>query len=418
MSPGIITVEKTFYICSGVLITRDNEKTLHKAKEPIRLRGKKLSNGNTSLFLDIYRDGRRSKEYLKLYLIPGKDAASKLQNEETLRTANAIKAQRVVAMQNNEHGFANPGLRAKVNFLDYLEHQAQRYKEAGSRAYARTVRNTIIHLTRYAGENITIGHVDKKYLSGFIDYLNGASSKYYHTDKDGTTRRRTLSQASRALYFNAVVIALNRAVKDDIIPSNPAHKIPEADRPKEGQATKEYLTLDEVQKLEATPCKYPELKRAFLFSCFCGLRMSDVRRLRWQDIHTTADGQKQVETVQQKTGEPIYIPLSNNALRYLPDDSRSTEQDRIFILPHVSTIEKYLSVWGKNAGITKHLTYHVSRHTNATLMLTYGADIYTVSKLLGHTNVKTTAVYAKIVDENKRKAVNLIPDIKTQGMEG
>ena len=306
----------------------------------------------------------------------------------------------------------------KINFLDYLEHQAQRYEEAGSRAYARTVRNTIIHLTRYAGENITIGHVDKKYLSGFIDYLNGASSKYYHTDKEGTTRRRTLSQASRALYFNAVVIALNRAVKDDIIPSNPAHKIPEADRPKEGQATKEYLTLDEVQKLEATPCKYPELKRAFLFSCFCGLRMSDVRRLRWQDIHTTADGQKQVETVQQKTGEPIYIPLSNNALRYLPDDSRSTEQDRIFILPHVSTIEKYLSVWGKNAGITKHLTYHVSRHTNATLMLTYGADIYTVSKLLGHTNVKTTAVYAKIVDENKRKAVNLIPDIKTQGMEG
>lgn len=296
MSPGIITVEKTFYICPGVLITRDNEKTLHKAKEPIRLRGKKLSNGNTSLFLDIYRDGRRSKEYLKLYLIPGKDAASKLQNEETLRTANAIKAQRVVAMQNNEHGFANPGLRAKVNFLDYLEHQAQRYEEAGSRAYARTVRNTIIHLTRYAGENITIGHVDKKYLSGFIDYLNGASSKYYHTDKEGTTRRRTLSQASRALYFNAVVIALNRAVKDDIIPSNPAHKIPEADRPKEGQATKEYLTLDEVQKLEATPCKYQELKRAFLFSCFCGLRMSDIRQLRWQDIHTTADGQKQVET--------------------------------------------------------------------------------------------------------------------------
>lgn len=382
-----------------------------KAKEPIRLRGKKLANGNTSLYLDYYRDGSRHKEYLKLYITPKKDPASKLQNDETLRTANAIKAQRVVALQNGEHGFNNSSIRAKILLTDYLEEQAVRYDNADSKAYARTIRNTIVHLKRYTPNDIALGKIDKKYLAGFIDYLNGNSSKYY-LNNGQTKTRKTLSQAAKALYFNAVVIALNRAVKDELLQVNPAHKIPASDRPKEGQGTKEYLTLDEVKKLASTPCKYPELKQAFMFSCFCGLRMSDIRQLRWSDIHRTEDGGMQVEVVQQKTGEPIYVPLSGNAIQWLPDSSKARDLDRVFILPHVSTIEKYLQIWGKDAGIEKHLTYHVSRHTNATLMLTYGADIYTVSKLLGHTNVKTTAIYAKIIDENKRKAVNLIPEIK------
>ncbi len=391
------------------------KKQSEKAKEPVRLREKKLANGNVSLYLDYYRDGVRSKEYLKLYLIPKKDAASKVQNEETLRTANAIKAQRVVALQNNEHGFSNSGQRAKINFIDYLEQQAVRYEAAGSRAYARTVRNTIVHLQRYGGrEGVPLGKVNKPYLLGFIDYLNGNSSKYYVTAKNGRKTRKPLSLAARYLYFNCVVIALNKAVSDDLIASNPAHRIPPSERPKNVQGTREYLTLDEVKMLIATPCKYPELKQAFLFSCFCGLRMSDIRRLRWQDIRATKDGGLQVEVVQQKTGEPIYVPLSENARQWLPDSGCSGDGDRVFILPHVSTIEKYLAVWGKEAGVEKHLTYHVSRHTNATLMIAYGADLYTVSKLLGHTSVKTTAIYAKIMDENKRKTVNLIPEISIE----
>lgn len=381
-----------------------------KAKEPIRIRFKELANGNKSIYLDYYKDGKREYEFLKLYIIPEKNASAKIQNEETLRTANAIKAQRVVSLQNGQHGFSNSGIKGRTNFISYLRLQAEKYDEKGSKAYATSVRNTIVHLIRYKGEKVQMKNVDKKYLLGYIEYLNGEASKYF--EEDGKEKKRKkISDASKALYWGVVVTALKRAVKDDIIASNPADKISKQDKPKEGKSTKVYLTLDEVKALANTPCKYPDLKNAFLFCCFCALRMCDARRLKWASIKKTSDGGKQIELVQQKTGEPVYIPLSDNALQWLPSKGKKKDTDNVFDLPHVSTIEKWLGHWGEAAEVKKHLTYHVSRHTFATLTLAYGADLYTVSKLMGHSNIQTTQIYAKIVDENKRKAVNLIPDI-------
>lgn len=139
--------------------------------------------------------------------------------------------------------------------------------------------------------------------------------------------------------------------------------------------------------------------------------MCDARKLQWGSIKKTSDGKKQIELVQQKTGAVAYIPLSDNALQWLPSKGKKTGDDNVFELPHVSTIEKWLGHWGEAAGVKKHITYHVSRHTFGTLTLTYGADLYTVSKLMGHSNIHTTQIYAKIVDENKRKAVELIPKL-------
>lgn len=377
------------------------KKTLStQAKEPIRLRSKKLANGNLSLYLDFYRDGKREYEFLKLYLVPEKTKADKIKNEETLRTANAIKAQKIVALQNEEHGFTVSG-KSKIKFIDFMVVQAKNYEERGSYAYAQSIRNSIYHLRKYKGDAVTLRQVDKAYLLGYIDFLNTTGGKY----------NKSLSDAAKALYFDVVVIALNKAVKDEIIPTNPAHKINYKDRPQQGEATKQYLTFEEVKALVATPCKYEVLKQAFLFACFCGLRYSDIKWLEWGKIQKIKSGEMQVEIKQQKTGEPLYLPLSANALQWLPERGLAKDSDKVFALPHVSTVEKFLPIWAKDAGINKHITFHVSRHTNATLMLSFGADIYTVSKLLGHTNVKTTQIYAKIVDENKRKAVNLIPEI-------
>lgn len=382
-----------------------------KTKEPIRVKCRKLANGNKSIYLEYYKDGKREYEFLKLYLIPENGAAAKIQNDETLRTAEAVKVQRVVALQNEQYGFCNSGTEGRKNFIDYLEKQARKYDDKGSKAYARSVRNTIVQLIRYKGEKVQIRQVDKKYLLGFIDYLNSEASKYFEGGTKGTTRKR-LSESSKALYWGVVVTALNRAVKDSILPSNPAHKIYAEDKPTTKEQRTTYLTMEEVGKLAETPCQYPELKKAFLFSCFCGLRMSDVRNLKWGAIGKMSDGSKQVEIIQQKTKTPIYVPLSDNALDWLPDKGRKGANDKVFDLPHVSTIEKWLAKWAEDAGVNKHITFHISRHTFATLGLTYGADIYTISKLVGHSRIQTTERYAKVIDENKRKAVNLIPKLK------
>ena len=278
-----------------------------KVKEPVRLRSKKLSNGNLSLYLDIYREGKREYEFLKMYLIPERSKSDKIQNAETLKTANAIKSKRIVSLQNEEYGF-NTSCKANANFIDYMVNQADSYDGKGSTAYATSVRNTIYHLKKYRGEKISLKQVDKAFLMGYIDFLNTTGGKY----------NKKLSDAAKALYFDVVVIALNTAVKNGLIPSNPAHKISYSDRPKQGEATKEYLTFDEVKALAETPCKYEMVKRAFLFCCFCGLRYSDVRGLDWGHIHQVDENSLQVEIKQQKTGETLYLPLSQNAIKWLP----------------------------------------------------------------------------------------------------
>ena len=131
-----------------------------KAKEPIRLRFKELANGNKSLYLDIYKDGKRAYEFLKLYLIPERTREDKTKNEATLALAKAIQSKRIVEIQNDAHGFQNTN-KSKVNLLDYLESIGKQSAERGSGNYARTVLNTVRALKLFRGDYIAFRDVDK-----------------------------------------------------------------------------------------------------------------------------------------------------------------------------------------------------------------------------------------------------------------
>ena len=93
--------------------------------------------------------------------------------------------------------------------------------------------------------------------------------------------------------------------------------------------------------------------------------------------------------------------------------NRGTDETPVFDCFNIaeSTITKRLAKWINTANITKRITFHCARHTFATLLLTFGTDIYTVSKLLGHRNITTTQVYAKIIDTKKQTAVETIPKL-------
>lgn len=197
-----------------------------------------------------------------------------------------------------------------------------------------------------------------------------------------------------------------------MIQFNPFDKIDREEKIKVPETSRAFLTVDELQKMMETPMKNETIKRAFLFACFCGLRISDIRALRWGNI-THENGIDSVSLTMKKTGRPIAVPLSKEALKWLPvREGWEADEDKVFKSSLAQMVIRYhLNRWVKDAGITKHVTFHVSRHTFATMMLTLGADLYTVSKLLGHTDITTTQIYAKLVDQKKVDAVNLINNV-------
>lgn len=392
------------------------QKQTVKLKEPVRIRFKQLSNGNQSIYLEYYTGdvirkenyvgGKRKYEFLKLYLIPERTREDKAKNEATLALAKAIQSRRIVEVQNDTHGFQNTN-KSRVNLLDYLENIGKQSAEQGSRNYARTVLNTVRALRLFRGDYIAFRDVDKEFLSEFTDYLRQMpkASKYGVLKTGGR-----LSNNSVVSYYGTLRTAINRAYKEGIITVNPTKEFDFASKVRQEPSRREYLTLDELKTLINTECRHEIVKRAFLFSCLCGLRVSDIRKLRWCDLQRSS-GRVRIEITMQKTKEPLYLPISDEALKWLPERGEANGSDFIFPLTHEGTVNDTLQHWAKVAGITKHISFHVSRHTHATMMLTLGADLYTVSKLLGHKNIATTQIYAKIVDKKKEEAIGLIPNL-------
>ena len=358
---------------------------------------KDLSNGSKSLYLDIYRDGKRSYEYLKMYIVPETDANSRRQNQATLAAANKIKAERIIELTNGEAGIKQAKDEPKVLLLDWMNTYLEKQKKRGKKDW-RQILVAIKIIKALSGEKLTLDKVDRAFCQRYIDYLITEYRPRFGEHLAGHTAHN---------YYRAFNGALNAAVREDLIRVNPYTRISSADKIKMPESKREYMTVDEVKKLIATPMKNEAVKAAYLFSCFCGLRISDITALKWENVYQ--DGaQTRLEVVMQKTKAPIYLPLSPEALRWMPERGNKSPQDNVFDLPTTSAVNLLIKPWAKAAGINKHFTFHTARHTFATMMLTLGADLYTTSKLLGHTDVRMTQVYAKIVNRKKDEAVNLV----------
>lgn len=370
-----------------------------KAKEPIRIRFKAIANGNKSIYLDCYHNGKRSYEFLKLYLIPETTEAAKVQNANIMQVANAIKAQRMIELANNQAGIKANTQLSKMLLVDWMQVYQKSLIRDG-KTYGATINNTIKMINEYQ-KGILLKDVDKVFCIGIIDYMR---------NKYRMSNGKPLSAVTIANNTRALSCALNKAVRDGVINQNPLHTLSASEKPQIPQSKREFLSIEEVKALISTDCDLPIVKQAFLFSCFCGLRVSDVEALTWGMI-SKDNGNYVCNIVMKKTKEQLYLPLSKEALKWLPNRGEAKDQDKVFPLPSDSCVYKYLQQWVRAAGITKHVSFHVSRHTFATMMISLGSDLYTVSKLLGHTNIKVTEVYAKLVNAKKFEAVNLVNDV-------
>ncbi len=373
-------------------------KTPKKAKEPIRLRFKELADGNKSLYLDTYRNGKRHYEFLKLYLVPETTPLQKRLNADTLKAANAIKAERIIELTNGEAGIKNTQ-QGKMLLSDWMA-AYMKTKQDKSKGFLGQIRVTARLLWQYGGEQTRLCDVDKEFCSGFIYFL-----KHVYTTRTGKHFAPPTAQ-NCCITFSA---ALNKAVRDGLINNNPFSKIEPDSKIKVPESKRAYLTKEEIKRLEATPCSNNEVKRAFLFSCFAMLRISDVKRLRWSDIVTDGDKMR-MSVIQEKTDTVVTLTLPQKAVEFLPDRAAANGDCNVFNLPCFTAINNNIKKWVKAAEIDKRVTFHISRHTAATNALAAGVDIYTVSKMLGHSKVKTTQIYTKVIDKKKDEAANLMDE--------
>lgn len=373
-----------------------------KMKEPVRIREKRLNDGNVSLYLDMYYRGERRKEGLKLYLVPEVNAAARQQNENTRKLAEQIKAQRILDIQ--QQGLVNweDVKKSKMTLSAWVaEYTAE---ECGlSPASMRSKRNAQARVEDIGKPDFALADVDKDFCKGFIAFLKTC------TFNNG---KKTLSSTTCRIFMNRLAAALNKAIREGLIDRNPFKLLETKEKPQKQNAIREFLTIEELRTLIATPCRYDIVKKAFLFSCFTGLRYSDMLTLKWSEMHKAADGKTlYIEHEQVKTKNRVTIPLSDEARKWLP--RRTKDVDTVFHQLRITstTVEVVLDEWMQEAGIQKHITYHCSRHTAATLLLTLGADLYTVSKILGHKSIRMTEIYAKIVDKKKIETMNLVNNL-------
>ena len=340
-----------------------------------------------SLYLDIYYSKlKRVREFIGIYLDPKEN---KTYRQEKLGLAENIKAKRTLELINEEYGFPSKE-KQKQNFVEYFEYQMNRRTGHTKIPWS----NTYKYLIQYSNGSVLFANVDKTWLEGFQTLL-----------------LKSLSPSSASLYFSKLKCALRESVKDRILISNPADQL---DPIKTQQKEREFLTVDEIRNIMNTPCRNEQVKKAFLFSCFTGLRYGDTVSLKWSQIkEMNYDGNGISYAIQQrqsKTGNSNHIPLNETALKLIGERPEIDRQVFQLNMKHRS-MQRILQSLLESAAISKKITFHSARHTYAVLLLANGVNLITVKELLGHRDIKSTQIYAKVIDESKASAVASLPTI-------
>ncbi len=357
------------------------------------LREKKISRNRKSLYLDFYppiihpetkKPTRR--EHLKLYIYERpKSENEKDHNKETKMLGESIRSQRQLDVQSGYYGFLSTR-NSKKNFTAFFDSFTETKRKTSKSNYESYV-SIGKYVKAFAGENCTFADVEESFCRNFKEFL---------------LNQENISNNTASAYFDKFKYVIREAYKQKQLKENPAENIRSI---KLEDTKREFLTLDELQNLAKMPFHYEDLRRACLFSALTGLRYSDIEKLTWKEIQASDSENFFIRFRQKKTKDNETMPLSEEAISLL--GNRTENAEKVFKnLKYYQT--KHISDWTEKVGITRKITFHSFRHTFATLQLTLGTDIYTVSKLLGHKNLQTTQIYARVIDEKKREAVNKI----------
>lgn len=372
----------------------------------VKLREKKITGNRQSLYLDFYpaiphpETGKPTRrEFLNMYLFDKENnPIDKQHNKETMQLAEQIRQKRENHLNKPEiyTGYEKEQLKIKEqgekNFVEYFKSLADKRKASN---YDNWV-SAYNYLLKFTNGNLKFSDLNEKFCNEFKEHLL--------TTKSNKSNKVTLTQNSAVSYFNKVKATLKQAYKDGYLPIDLNGRISPI---KQAETQRNFLTIEELNSLVNTECFNPLLKNAAIFSSLTGLRFSDIKKLVWSELEYIEGNGHFIQFKQQKTKGVEMMPISEQAYSLLGERKEPTE--KVFEgLTYSAYQNKHLAKWIGLAGIEKDITFHCFRHTFATLQLSKGTDIYTVSKMLGHRELKTTQIYAKIIDQTKREAADKI----------
>ena len=378
----------------------------------VEIKERALKGGNRGLYMEYYEKGFRKRENLHLYLIPDDATNAKSINKRTYLKAMAVRSDRILnPPEFDKKPGQEDGIDCTTTWLEWCDEYIRYSVGCGNGESAmqhkKTARKRIKeYLERKGRPDILLKDVTTEIISGLYDYMRND----YRNPGQIKVRDGRLSDYSLRHFGETINAIFNKALREGRIGYNPLRGLNTLERFHVPDKHREYLTPDELTRfLAVEPATETErqVQKAFGLSCMTGLRLGDVQRLRWDDIKPMGEGWA-VSIVQQKTGNQVTVPLNGLALSLLPPRPENDDEN-VFRLPGKSgKVTKYVRSIRDKAGITgKELTYHCSRHTAATLAISAGAELYSVSKILGHRNLVSTQVYAKVNLDKKIEAVNL-----------
>lgn len=288
-----------------------------------------------------------------------------------------------------------------IAFVEEYAEERRRPNEKRYQGRCGSVLTLVKHLEAFGAKDIKMKNVDTEFCKQFIKYLRTAQDQHHHMKA-----QKGLTENTIHLKCSILKAIMKEAVRQRILTENPMDFLPACYRTRNQKTEKTHLSIEEVKKVQKASCPIPLLKEAFLFSCLTGLRKSDVLELKPSNLHKDGDHyyiQKKIK----KTQQWLSIPISNLALACLPTSSTPPEA-RYFAPLSSPRLAQQLRQWLREAAITPHpINFHTARHTFATIELAMGADLYTISKLLGHTSIHTTQIYSQAENTKKAYAISL-----------
>lgn len=370
----------------------------------VKLRIQKRENGKGHYYLEYYLgskmvDGvqkvQRKREGLglDLYLKP-KNNKERDYNKNHKNLAEAILVKREYDFITSSHNLPNKN-KSNKNFFEYINEfvESKNIEKKGKDAYTLTIN----YLEQYKGKNITIKEVDYTYCRDFLGFLLNTSK----------SNGEKLSTASVTQYFNKLRLIVKELHKEGLKETDLCKDIK---NPKLDTKPRIFLTLDEVDLLVNTPYHLRNVKDLFLFSCFTGLRHSDILQLKWKDVREVDDN-KYLTVKQQKTGQYQNVPLTENAIKVIGE--RKGDDDKIFEgAKYSANNNRHLEKWVLTAGIKKKVTFHTGRHTFATNHYSQFKDSKATGKWLGHQSSKSTEVYVHLANQTLFEQAKLLKQTK------